>query len=100
MVENDTVKTSLTSRRWEAWIDSDGDNIIDAIEQNPDMIFDSVFDNVDGVEQVRFFYDYNIDHDRDDVINKQFNAYTVDTIHPCSIELRVENFYSGGNVKR
>jgi len=81
------------------WIDSDGDNIIDAIEQNPGMIFDSVFDNVDRIERVRRFYDYNMDREREDVINKQFNTYTVDTINPYSMELRVENILDGGDAK-
>ncbi|MFP4050679.1 MAG: hypothetical protein ACLFVB_02935 [Thermoplasmata archaeon] len=35
------------------WIDSDGDNIIDAIERNPDIIDDSVFDGIENIEQIR-----------------------------------------------
>ncbi|MFW6176302.1 MAG: hypothetical protein ACOC40_01245 [Thermoplasmatota archaeon] len=75
------------------WTDIDGDNIPDAVEQNPDIIGSSRFDDVPWIESIRKFKDEFNDTDDDErqrIFNETFNAFCKDEGEPILKKLKIE----------
>ncbi|MFW6176143.1 MAG: fibronectin type III domain-containing protein [Thermoplasmatota archaeon] len=78
------------------WTDIDGDNIPDAVEQNPDIIGSSRFDDVPWIESIRKFKDeFNDtdDEERQRIFNETFNSHVRYQGKPIVDDLEVDGTY-------
>ncbi|MFP4051863.1 MAG: C39 family peptidase [Thermoplasmata archaeon] len=99
--KNRTINNSdpLTAYKYDngTWIDTDRDGIIDAIEQNYSLVMDSIFDDVEGINDTRMFYMYHVSQGNEEILQLHFNPYITDMMKPYSLEFKVRNDFNGGD---